>query len=532
MFTHRRAGVLLHPTSLPGPHGIGDLGPELERFLDWMADAGFALWQILPLGPTGYGDSPYQCFSAFAGNPYLVSPDLLVAEGLLSKGDLRKAPRFPAKSVDYGPAIEWKNALLAKAFDRYAADPAAFPDLCKRLAAFRRRKGVRAWLDDFAVFLAIKEAHGGRVWNTWSAPLRQGDPDALRAARKQHARAVEFQIFAQFLFFDQWERARALARERGISIVGDAPIYVAYDSADTWANQGLFKLRRDGSPTHVAGVPPDYFSATGQLWGNPIYRWDKMKANGFAWWIRRMAAVLETVDFMRLDHFRGFEAYWEVPAGEKTAVNGKWRKGPGASLFEALEGALGRLPIIAENLGVITPEVEALRERFGLPGMKILQFAWTPASAKPLVPDPGCVFQPHKADAGNVVYTGTHDNPTTVQWWDEFASPAEKQLYRAYLGTDGSKPHEDLRRAALATASPAAVLPMQDLLGLGGEARMNYPGRESGNWTWRMDARAASKALAKRLRGELLVFERHARQEAIAAELVAAQSAEERAKKP
>jgi 4-alpha-glucanotransferase len=526
----RLAGVLLHPTSLPGSHGIGDLGHEAVRFLDWLHSAGFGLWQVLPLGPTGFGDSPYQCFSAFAGNPYLISPDLLVEQGLLTPAEAR-TPRLPADRVDYGPVIEHKMTLLRRAFERFRGGD--FAAMRRRLTAFRRRETVAAWLDDYALFAALKKAHGGAVWNTWDKPLRKAQPRALEAARRQHADEIDFQVFIQFLFFDQWHALRAHAHQRGIQIVGDLPIYVAFDSADTWAHQELFKLTPEGQPTCVAGVPPDYFSATGQLWGNPIYRYDKMKRRGFRWWIGRMRSMLEMFDIVRLDHFRGFEAYWEVPAGEKTAVNGKWVPGPRHALFEALRNALGGdLPLIAENLGVITDQVEELREHFGLPGMKVLQFAWVPAGERPLVPDPGCVFQPHKVERRCVVYTGSHDNPTTRQWWDEFASPGERRLMQAYLGCDGRQPHEDLCRAALATTADTVILPMQDLLGLGGEARMNFPGREAGNWGWRMAKGAATAGLARRWREALLIYERHADQDGIARGLLARQTAADRARKP
>lgn len=529
--TQRHAGVLLHPTSLPGPYGIGDLGPSLTRFLDWMADAGFGLWQILPLGPTGYGDSPYQCFSAFAGNPYLIAPDLLLNEGLVSRRDLRGARSLPAEGIDYGAVIEWKNEMLRAAFDAFEAGGGS-PGLRRRYSTWRGRKGVREWLDSYALFMALKQAHGGAVWNEWPTPLRKCEPRALARARSDHSGEIEFQTFVQFLFFDQWDGVREQCRARGISIVGDMPIYVAFDSADTWANQGLFKLTAEGRPTHVAGVPPDYFSATGQLWGNPIYRYDRMKRDGFAWWVRRVGAMMETVDLLRLDHFRGFEAYWEVPAGEQTAVNGRWVPGPREALFEALEKAHGALPIIAENLGVITPEVEQLRERFKLPGMKVLQFGWGIVGERPMVPDPDNAFHPHKIDPDSVVYTGTHDNPTTLQWWREFATPAEKRFLRAYLGTEGSAVHDDLTRTAFASAARTAIVPMQDLLGLGAEGRMNFPGRPSGNWCWRMGRGAASQALGKRLRNWLLMYDRHKDQHRIAQERLEAQSAEARSRKP
>lgn len=500
----RQAGLLLHPTSLPGPYGIGDLGPGAIKFLDWMKAAGFGLWQVLPVGPTGYGDSPYQCFSAFAGNPFLVSPDLLVAEGLLARREL-KTPDFPADGIDYGWVIHWKTGLLRTAFANYRAGK--FPALRKRLAAFRRKSA--SWLEDYALFAALKAAHGGAVWNTWAKPLRSFDKRAVAAARRDHAEEIDFQAFIQFLFHDQWDRVRGAARERGITIVGDMPIYVAYDSADTWTNQKLFKLKADGSPTHVAGVPPDYFSKTGQLWGNPIYRWDRMKADKFRWWVARFRALLDTVDIVRLDHFRGFEAYWEVTAGEPTAEHGMWRPGPREALFAALSKALGKdLPIIAENLGVITDEVEALREKFGMPGMKVLQFAWGTKKAKLPTPDPTNGFHPHKIEPTSVVYTGTHDNPTTVQWWNEFASPQEKALFQAYLHTTGAEPHKDLIRAALASVGRTVLIPAQDLLGIGAEGRMNFPGREAGNWGWRLKPDALTKELAAQTRATLTLYER------------------------
>jgi len=501
----RQAGILMHPTSFPGPYGIGDLGPEAVAFLDWAEDAGFSLWQVLPLGPTGYGDSPYQCFSAFAGNPYLISPDLLAEAGLVAKADL-KAPAFPKENIDYGWAIHWKMELLRKAFATF--EGGKFDDLARRLAAFQRRATVKAWLPDYALFMALKQTHNGAPWIEWPKELRSGDEAALKKARKAHATEIKFQTFIQFLFFDQWARLREAARKRNIRIVGDMPIYVAYDSADTWAHQAMFKLREDGRPTHVAGVPPDYFSADGQLWGNPLYRWDVLKQRGFDWWIARFRSLLELVDSIRLDHFIGFQNFWEVAFGEKTARNGAWRPGPSDALFVALKQALGDLPVIAENLGEVTPEVEALRHRFNLPGMTILQFSWGVASTRPLIPNPNGDCLPHAVDENSAVYTGTHDNATTLQWWNEGARPAEKALLCAYLNTDGAEPHRDLIRAAWATPARTAIVPMQDVLGLGGEARMNLPGREAGNWGWRMKKGAATKAMAKDLRQQLLVYER------------------------
>ncbi|MCB2156327.1 4-alpha-glucanotransferase [bacterium] len=525
----RQAGVLLHPTSLPSPYGIGDLGPEAIRFLDWVKAAGLSLWQVLPLGPTGFADSPYQCFSAFAGNPFMISPDLLRREGLLKPADLKR-PKFSEANVKYGPVIEWKNTLLRKAYERFKAGK--FPKLQKRLDAFVSKPSTAAWLDDYALFAALKSAHGGQVWNTWAAPLRRHDAKALKQAAKDHADEVGMHKFIQFLFFDQWADVRKAAHERGIQIVGDMPIYVAYDSSDTWASQDLFQLKKSGDPKRVAGVPPDYFSETGQLWGNPLYDWDKMHRRGYKWWVARMQAMLELVDIVRLDHFRGFEGYWSVKFGEETAINGRWVKGPGAPLFKALRKALGELPIIAENLGVITEEVEDLRKQFDLPGMKIMQFGWTVAGTKPLVPDPGCDFQPHKVEPTSVVYTGSHDNATAAQWWREFASKEEQKLFKAYTGTDGKEAHKELIRQTFASVGAIALVPMQDFLGLGKEARMNFPGREAGNWTWRLKKGAASKALAKGIAQDLLLFERHAQQKQIAESLIASQSDEERARKP
>jgi 4-alpha-glucanotransferase len=527
-FDERRFGILLHPTSLPGPWGIGDLGPQAHRFLDWLKASGTTIWQILPLGPTGYGDSPYQSFSAFGGNPYLLSPDLLIEDGLLGKAEARH-PKFPADRVDFGWVIGWKLKLLQRAFDNFRRKVPSH--IVKAVEQFRRDKLVRKWLDDYALFMAIKDAHGGAPWHTWDKGLRRREPPALKAARREHAERIEFHVFVQAMFDRHWQRLKKAAHERGIIIIGDAPIYVAFDSADTWANQNLFKLKATGEPTHVAGVPPDYFSATGQLWGNPIYRWDVMKKTGYQWWKERLHAVLRQVDAVRLDHFRGFEAFWQVRYGEKTAVNGKWVPGPRKDLFAALEAEFGRLPIIAENLGVITPEVEDLRRSFGLPGMKVVQFGWGVCSTNPVVPDPEGIHQPHKADRTDIVYTGTHDNPTSRQWWDEFASDGEKAHLRAYVGTEITAPHEELVRLAMKSHADTVIVPMQDVLGTGGEGRMNYPGRESGNWAWRM-AKLPDKAQAKALHEKLLVFERASDQREVGERLIAKQSKARRARKP
>jgi 4-alpha-glucanotransferase len=493
----RSAGILLHPTSLPGPHGIGELGPEATEFLDFLAQAGLGLWQVLPLGPTGYGDSPYQCFSAFAGNPLLVSLGRLRDEGLLSPADLKKRPDFPEREVDFGAVIEWKAPLLARAcaaFEKKAA-PA------RREAREAFVKGQAAWLDDFALFMALKRANGGAAWSSWDRALVNREEGALARARRDLAREVREVEFEQWLFFEQWGEIRRQAGERGIRILGDIPIFVAQDSADVWANPSLFHLAADGRPALQAGVPPDYFSATGQLWGNPLYRWDALARTGYSWWIERFRAVLRLVDVVRLDHFRGFEAFWEVPGDAATAVDGRWVKGPGAPFFEALRAALGDLPIVAEDLGVITPEVEALRDGFSFPGMAILQFAFgSDAHAND--------FLPHNYPRNKVVYTGTHDNDTVAGWWRAGVGDStrtaeevetERQRALAYCGGDGSEIHWDFIRTLFVSVADTAIVPLQDVLGAGGEARMNLPGRPGGNWRWRFAASDLDPGTRKRL---------------------------------
>jgi 4-alpha-glucanotransferase len=494
----RTSGILLHPTSLPGPYGIGELGPEARAFLDFLRETRQGLWQILPLGPTGYGDSPYQCFSAFAGNPLLVSLDLLKKDGLLSASDLAKKPAFTDDKVDYDAVKTFKQPLLQKALATFEKTAGA-PDR-DDFEGFRR--GQAAWLDDYALFMALKAANGGRSWNTWERAIVDREPHALRNARDEHARTVREVAFAQFLFFAQWRALRAYAHQRGIRIMGDIPIFVSHDSADVWAHPELFYLAADGSPAYIAGVPPDYFSATGQRWGNPLYRWDVLARTGYAWWIERFRAILHAVDVVRLDHFRGFEAYWEIPGEEPTAVKGRWVKGPGAALFEALENALGKLPIVAENLGVITAQVEALRERFGWPGMAILQFAFgTDSQASD--------FIPHNYPRNRVVYTGTHDNDTVLGWWTGGVGDStrtgeevkrEHELVRTYMGGDGCEIHWDFIRTLLTSVANVAIVPIQDVLGLGTEARMNLPGRLGGNWGFRYRAEQLTPDLRKRLR--------------------------------
>jgi 4-alpha-glucanotransferase len=475
------------------------LGPQAHRFADFLAGAGQRLWQVLPLGPTGYGDSPYQCFSAFAGNPLLISLDALVEDGWLDAPDLDGAPAFPDDGVDYEAAATFKLPLLDRAFARFQdeAKPA------ERAAFESFRQAQASWLDDYALYMAVKEAHGGAEWTEWEAAIARRTPEALERWRQERAATIRAREFGQYVFFRQWGRLHDRCRERDVALMGDIPIFVARDSADVWAHPELFQLEDDGRPKAMAGVPPDYFSATGQLWGNPLYDWDAMSRTGYAWWIERFRAALGLVDLVRLDHFRGFEAYWQIPAGEETAVNGEWVKGPGAALFAALYEALGELPIVAENLGVITPEVEALRERFGFPGMAILQFAFgrDPEAA---------AFQPHNYPRNRVVYTGTHDNDTVVGWWtssgagdstrgaEEVREEHERAL--AYLDAEGREIHWAFIRAALASVADTAIVPLQDVLGLGSDARMNLPGRARGNWRWRFRAEALTDEIRDRLK--------------------------------
>ena len=502
----RSSGILLHPTSLPGAYGIGELGREAYAFADFLRDAGQRIWQVLPLGPTGYGDSPYQCFSAFAGNPLLISLDALVKDGYLHADELRTRPIFPTDYVDFGAVIAWKLPLLRKAFDNFrrsaTADRTAFDDFCARHAD---------WLEEFALFMALKDAHNLVIWTEWEPELALRDPAALARAREQRRDDIECNKFIQFIFERQWCELKAHCARNDIRIMGDLPIYVALDSADVWANHRMFELQEDGSPRVVAGVPPDYFSATGQLWGNPIYRWDEHARTGYAWWIARFRRVLEMVDMVRLDHFRGFEAYYEIPAGETTAMNGAWVKGPGAALFAALKSALGDLSIVAENLGVITPEVEGLRKQFDFPGMAILQFAF---GNDPQAPD----FKPHNYVHHLVAYTGTHDNDTVMGWWNSTAgagsirsaADVEKEMAyaRRYLNTDGSDINWMMIRTLIASVANTVLYPLQDVLGVGSEGRMNLPGSSSGNWRWRFREGALTAVIAARLKELAATYER------------------------
>jgi 4-alpha-glucanotransferase len=490
----RTAGVLLHPTSLPGPYGIGDVGPIAYEWVDVLAAAGQTWWQILPLGPTGYGDSPYQCFSAFAGNPYLLSPEMLRRDGLLGPLDVL-TPRFAAGQVDYGSVIPFKQALLRRVWENFqsSAAPAlrsAFEEYCGREAS---------WLDDFSLFMALKDYHEGKSWHDWHPDLILRKPAALEKARRQLADSVGRHRVGQFLFARQWTALKQYAHEKKVKLIGDAPIFVSIDSSDVWANPTLFKLDEERKPTVVAGVPPDYFSATGQMWGNPHYDWAAMKKAGYAWWIARFKKSFEQVDLVRLDHFRGFEAAWEIPAGNETAEVGEWVPGPGADLLNALKKGLHGLPIIAEDLGVITPPVDALRRSFGLPGMLIMQFAFS---------GPDNRFLPHHHERNMVVYPGTHDNDTTVGWY-ESAPDYEKQFMHRYLLDKGEDVAWTLIRLAWQSVAASALVSLQDLLSLPTASRMNYPGRPSGNWQWRFTTGEVTPELVARLGETSALYCRH-----------------------
>ncbi len=493
----RASGILLHPTSLPGPFGIGDFGPEAHSLVDFLLEAGQSYWQILPLGPTGHGNSPYQCFSAFAGNTLLISPEQLIEDGLVSSEQIGNTPEFPSGKVDFGSAYAWKARLLPHAFHTFKKT--ANSDLASQFADFHRDNAW--WLEDYAVYRVLKAAQDDKPWNDWPEPLKHRDPEALKANRRVLAEQIEQEKFYQFLFFRQWIRLKDHANKQGVKIIGDVPIFVAHDSADVWCNQNMFKLNPDGSPTVVAGVPPDYFSKTGQLWGNPIYDWEAMRADGFRWWAARIAFTLRMVDAARVDHFRGFCAAWEVPGEDTTAENGSWVEVPGHDLFRTLKGSLGELPLIAEDLGVITPDVIALRDAYGLPGMKILQFAFGGDAQNQDLP--------HNYVRNCVAYTGTHDNDTVLGWWRslggggkrgrEVSSPVREHCKR-YLATDGREIHWNFIRAVWASVADVAITPLQDVLGLRSEARMNLPATGEGNWSWRFDDGVLTNSIATRLR--------------------------------
>jgi 4-alpha-glucanotransferase len=486
-FDRRRAGILAHPTSLPTRFGIGDIGPVSHEFLEWLSSAGQSVWQLLPLGPSGFGNSPYAPQSAFAGEPLLISPESLVEEGLLAAEDLVKFEMEPSSQIDFDAVRAARKEAITLAYRRYLEKRPRKIDVA--FERFRNDEFHQKWLTDWALYISIKQENGGRAWNDWEPDLARRDEGALDDAWTRLHDEIEREIFAQFLFFRQWSALRKKASSLGITIVADMPIYVAYDSADTWSHQSLFQLDENGRPTSVAGVPPDYFSTTGQLWGNPLYRWEKMREDGFCWWIERIKLNLLLADLVRIDHFRAFAGYWSVPVNEKTAIHGEWIQGPGIELFEKLRESFGGLPLIAEDLGLITPDVIELRDRAGLPGMRVLQFGFG---------DDASEHAPHRFVEQSVVYTGTHDNDTTRGWFH--ASPDhERERARAYLGENESIEWAMIR-AAYTSVARFAIVPLQDVFGLGSEARMNTPGEAKNNWAWRATSQQFTNADVARLR--------------------------------
>jgi 4-alpha-glucanotransferase len=499
----RRSGVLLHPTSLPGRYGIGDLGDEAFRFIDFLAAAGQSYWQVLPLSPTGYADSPYQGVSAFAGNPMLISPDRLVEAGHLTQADVQEVPAFPEGRVDFESVSRYKEGLLTGAFANFKAHSpakqrAAFGDFCQEQAF---------WLDDFALFMALKEANQLKPWYEWEPELMTRRPPALARWREALADQIEGQKYRQWQFFEQWLAVKDYANRQGIRLIGDIPIFVSLDSVDLWANPHLFYLDARLLPTVVSGVPPDYFSETGQLWGHPLYRWDVMAEEGYAWWIDRFRMCFTQADVVRIDHFRGFYNYWEVPAGEPTAVKGRWVYGPGADLFRVVTAALGDVAIIAEDLGDLDKEsragVDAIRAEFGYPGMKVVQFAFGIGPSDP--------FLPHNFTRDWVAYTGTHDNDTIVGWYQVTSTAAERDYARKYMATDGSDIAWDMIRLTWASVANTALTTAQDLLSLGHEARLNTPSTVGPpNWVWRLWPGALTDPVVARLLEMTAIYGRRA----------------------
>ena len=477
MDSRRTSGILLHISSLPSAYGIGDLGAAAFRFADFLTRTNQRLWQVLPLGPVGPGASPYSSPSTFAGNPLLIGPEPLVESGLLTEEELEPLAALPDDHVDYERLVPRKREVLSAAFRRFQADASSID--ATRLKKFRDNQS--AWLDEYALYAALKEAHEGAPWTEWEPALAQCDPEALERARDEHAQAVEKHIFWQYLFHRQWSALQAYCHARDIRLFGDLPIYVAHDSADVWAHQDLFQLDDDGEPSVVAGVPPDYFSPEGQLWGNPLYRWGRMKKRGYQWWTERLRRAFGLFDLVRLDHFRGFDEYWQIPAGQNTAIKGEWQDGPGATFLNAMEDEFGELPVVAEDLGIITDSVRDLRDAFEFPGMAVLQFAFGGS--------PDNDYLPHNYRRNLVVYTGTHDNNTTAGWWQEGLSDEGRDFARSYLNISENggedKIHRHALRAIMASVADRVVTPLQDVIGLGSEGRMNTPGTMGGNWEWR-----------------------------------------------
>ena len=504
----RASGILLHLTSLPGGFGIGDLGTEAYHFVDFLRQSGQHLWQILPFGPTGIDNSPYQCLSVFAGNELLINLEILLHEKLLETSDLTGIPGFHLHKVDYNTVYKFKLALLKKSYEIFKKNAS---DIQKRRFENFCNKNSR-WLDDYALFRALKEAHSNTGWNTWEKSIKLRESDQITKWHHKLKNEVLSFSYQQFQFFEQWNKLRTYAHKQGIKLIGDIPIFVALDSAEVWSHRDLFYLDPNGNPTVVAGVPPDYFSSTGQLWGNPLYRWDQMAEDGYAWWCERLSAMSKQVDIIRVDHFRGFEDYWEIPADETTAINGRWVPGPGAPFFNAVQQKLGsELPIIAEDLGIITPAVEKLRDDFGFPGMRVMQFGFADDCETN-------IHRPVNYPRNCVAYTGTHDNDTTIGWFQSYnpevttvgrkTHEIEKQRVLRYLGTDGHEINWDFIRAIFTSHADTAIIPLQDILGLGSEARMNIPGNQGGNWTWRFTSEMLTDKVCEYLREETILAKR------------------------
>ena len=484
----RSSGILFHPTSLPGKYGIGTLGKEAYAFIDFLKKSRQQLWQIFPLGPTGYGDSPYQSFSSFAGNPYLIDFDLLIEAHLLSEEDLRDVFFGDNEEyIDYGAIYNQKYPLLRKAYENFKSSDNH--EMRENLEHFKRENA--SWLNDYSLYISLKNHFNGLPWNEWPQDIKNRENAAMEHYKNELADDIEYHNFIQFLFFKQWGDVKRYANENGIKIIGDIPIFVAADSSDAWANPEIFLFDEERKPVKVAGVPPDYFSATGQLWGNPLYNWEKLRDTNYNWWVERVRANLSTCDIIRIDHFRGFEAYWAVPYGDDTAINGQWEPGPGIDLFNAIKSQLGELPIIAEDLGLMTQGVIDLREATGFPGMKILGFAFDSGEEND--------YLPHTYTRNCVVYTGTHDNDTLVGWFQK-AKEEDREFARNYLNSRADEEiHWDAIRGAWSSVACMAISPVQDFLGLGSEARINTPGVASGNWQWRLKQGVLTNELAERI---------------------------------
>lgn len=490
----RSSGILLHPTSLPGRFGVGSLGKNAFSFIDYLSKAGQTIWQVLPMGHTGYGDSPYQCFSIYAGNPILIDFELLIKEGLLSDTLFLEVETSEKTRVDYGKVINFKKLHLNEAYDNFVKYKISESEIYQQFLYKNKH-----WLTEYALFIELKEHFNGLPWWDWPEEFKFRDNVAIQTFKDKHSYKIGFHEFCQFVFFTQWSEVKKYANNHGISIVGDIPLYVAHDSADVWSNHQVFQFDKNLKPLKVAGVPPDYFSSTGQLWGNPLYNWDFLQNHHFQWWVDRVKATFEMYDFVRIDHFRGFEAYWSVPFGDKTAENGEWVNAPGAELFRTITEKLGELPIIAEDLGIITPAVEKLRDDFGFPGMKILQFAFHS--------DDGSGYLPHNYTQNFVVYTGTHDNDTLAGWYQNLEKNIKKRVLE-YADANENNVIRKMIRVAWGSVADMAIIPLQDLLNLGSESRMNTPGTPSGNWQWRFLETQLTDENAEWLAGITKIFNR------------------------